>query len=71
MSGEAQTPNYADFLSLEARTRARSGIKQLRPYFEIPGMISVSWGWAGSASQQEQALTPSSAADTRTRAPGP
>lgn len=38
---EAQTPNYSDFLSLEARTRARSAIKQLRPYFEIPGMISV------------------------------
>lgn len=42
MSGDAQKPNYGDFLSLEARTRARSAIKQLRPYFEIPGMISVS-----------------------------
>lgn len=42
MSDQAQTPNYGDFLSLEARTRARSAIKQLRPYFEIPGMISVS-----------------------------
>jgi hypothetical protein len=38
----AQTPDYADFLSWESKHRARSGIKALRPYFEMEGMISVS-----------------------------
>lgn len=33
--------DYGEYLSYEANNRARSQLKGLRPYFEMPGMISV------------------------------
>ncbi|KAK8869750.1 hypothetical protein IAR55_000318 [Kwoniella newhampshirensis] len=37
--------DYASFLSDEAKGRVRSQLKELRPYFEIPGMISFGGGY--------------------------
>lgn len=34
--------DYERYFSLESKHRQRSQLKELRPYFEIPGMISVS-----------------------------
>ena len=34
--------DYAKYFSLESKNRQRSQLKELRPYFEMPGMISVS-----------------------------
>jgi aromatic amino acid aminotransferase I len=34
--------DYERYYSLESKQRKRSQLKELRPYFEIPGMISVS-----------------------------
>lgn len=33
--------NYDEYLSYESVHRVRSELKALRPYFELPGMISV------------------------------
>lgn len=33
--------NYDDYISTEARGRVRNPLKSLRPYTEVPGMISV------------------------------
>lgn len=33
--------DYSQYMSLESKNRKRSQLKELRPYFEIPGMISV------------------------------
>lgn len=51
--------DYSQYLSYESRNRVRSQLKQLRPYFDIPGMISVGAGvwtlslFAGSADQAQ------------------
>ncbi|KAK4686426.1 hypothetical protein P7C73_g3702, partial [Tremellales sp. Uapishka_1] len=37
--------DYADYLSDESKGLARSQLKQLRPYFDIPGMISFGGGY--------------------------
>ena len=34
--------DYTQYMSIESKNRKRSQLKELRPYFEIPGMISVS-----------------------------
>lgn len=34
--------DYDAYLSWESKNRQRSGLKALRPYFDRPGMISVS-----------------------------
>jgi hypothetical protein len=42
MPSDALPPiNYDDYLSSEARGRVRSSLKDLRPFFDLPGMISV------------------------------
>lgn len=33
--------DYEQYYSLETKQRKRSQLKELRPYFDIPGMISV------------------------------
>ncbi|KAL7424065.1 hypothetical protein Q5752_001650 [Cryptotrichosporon argae] len=37
--------NYDDYLSSESKGRARSQLKKLRPYFDMPGMISFGGGY--------------------------
>lgn len=40
--------DYDAYLSWESKNRQRSGLKALRPYFDRPGMISVSASESGS-----------------------
>lgn len=39
---DAVAIDFERYYSLESKQRKRSQLKELRPYFEIPGMISVS-----------------------------
>lgn len=33
--------DYTQYMSLESKNRVRSQLKELRPYFDMEGMISV------------------------------
>lgn len=45
MEEQAAPMDFTKYFSVETVNRQRSALKVLRPYFEIPGMVSVSRCW--------------------------
>ncbi|ORX39954.1 pyridoxal phosphate-dependent transferase [Kockovaella imperatae] len=58
-SGESSSSriDYSRLLSWEAKHRARSGIKMLRPYMSIPGMISFGGGYPHASTWPVNGMT--------------